>query len=98
MTVGILFVALGTLALSFVLVGAVRRIALNKTSWICQNERSSHVTATPRGGGAGIVVSLVLAMGVLWGDWSVVRLDLDCADVVRGCDCCRRLFGRSGIS
>lgn len=66
MTVGVLFVALGALALSFVLVGAVRRIALNQNLLDLPNERSSHVTATPRGGGAGIVVSLVLAMGALW--------------------------------
>jgi Fuc2NAc and GlcNAc transferase len=64
--VGPLLVDAGAWALSYTLVGVVRRIAINQNLMDLPNERSSHVVATPRGGGVGIVFSFVAAISVLW--------------------------------
>jgi len=56
----------GTGALSFMLVGAIRRMALNRNLLDVPNERSSHVAATPRGGGGGIAIAFAFALCGLW--------------------------------
>jgi UDP-N-acetylmuramyl pentapeptide phosphotransferase/UDP-N-acetylglucosamine-1-phosphate transferase len=55
-------VALGlaSAALSFALVGLVRRVAVRQDLLDHPNERSSHSVATPRGGGLGLVASVVV--------------------------------------
>ena len=47
---------------SFVLTGLLRRYALNKRLLDIPNERSSHSTATPRGGGLAIVMVFFLGL------------------------------------
>jgi Fuc2NAc and GlcNAc transferase len=66
MSVGAVMVVVGAWALSYVLVGAIRRIAIKQNIIDVPNERSSHAVATPRGGGVGIVVSFVAATSALW--------------------------------
>jgi Fuc2NAc and GlcNAc transferase len=58
-------VAMGTAVFSFVLVGAVRRIAIHRNLMDLPNERSSHSVATPRGGGVGIVLAFIASMTAL---------------------------------
>lgn len=50
--------------LSALLVGAVRRYALHNAILDRPNHRSSHAIATPRGGGAGIVATILLMFAV----------------------------------
>jgi len=52
--------------LSVVLTGAMRRYALARRLLDQPNERSSHVVATPRGGGVAIVIAFCAAMVWLW--------------------------------
>lgn len=52
---------------SYLSVGFVRRFALRRNLLDVPNERSSHSTPTPRGGGVAIVVSFSLAVCVLFG-------------------------------
>ncbi|WP_454876739.1 MraY family glycosyltransferase [Pseudomonas farris] len=54
-------------AVSWVLTLIVRRYALAKSLMDIPNERSSHSTPTPRGGGVAIVISFLLALPVLVG-------------------------------
>src|SRR5215470_17477747 len=57
--------AVGALILSVVLTGVVRRFALARGILDVPNERSSHTTATPRGGGIAVVVTTSLAILLL---------------------------------
>jgi len=66
MVLAVLVVVLVTLVLSLAITGMVRRIATRQNLMDMPNDRSSHVVATPRGGGAGIVVSFALATSALW--------------------------------
>ena len=64
-------------ALSFVLVGLVRRLAVRHGVLDHPSERSSHATATPRGGGLGLILAVLLLGG--WQatrpiDWSALLL------------------------
>src|ERR1700744_1161400 len=52
------------LILSALLTGWLRRYALQMQILDHPNERSSHVTATPRGGGAAIVVVTLAGFGI----------------------------------
>jgi UDP-N-acetylmuramyl pentapeptide phosphotransferase/UDP-N-acetylglucosamine-1-phosphate transferase len=60
--------AIASAALAFLLVGLVRRVALHHGVLDHPTHRSSHVVATPRGGGLGL---LLAALG-LWG-WQAIR-------------------------
>ncbi len=53
--------------LSFALTGIIRAYLLRKAILDIPNERSSHVTPTPRGGGIAIVLSFFLGVG--WLAW-----------------------------
>jgi Fuc2NAc and GlcNAc transferase len=55
-------IAIAAFVISGVLTAAVRKLALSR-QWVdVPNARSSHVTPTPRGGGAAIVVATLLAL------------------------------------
>ncbi|MDT7856502.1 hypothetical protein RQM47_07605 [Rubrivirga sp. S365] len=58
----LVFLAAGAAAASWALVGAVRRLALRRGVLDVPNERSSHTTPTPRGGG----LALVLCAAAAW--------------------------------
>jgi Fuc2NAc and GlcNAc transferase len=58
----VLAILIATFVISYVLVGYVRRVALDRNIVDTPNERSSHTLPTPRGGGAAIVVSFVIAI------------------------------------
>jgi UDP-N-acetylmuramyl pentapeptide phosphotransferase/UDP-N-acetylglucosamine-1-phosphate transferase len=51
---------IGAVTLSFVFVGLVRQLALRHGVLDHPTERSSHATATPRGGGLGLIVAVLL--------------------------------------
>lgn len=53
--------ALGAFAISLLLTGAIRKLALAHGMMDVPNQRSSHVTPTPRGGGVAIVVAASIA-------------------------------------
>jgi Fuc2NAc and GlcNAc transferase len=55
------------LLVAFPLTGLMRRISLAGGLLDVPNERSSHATPTPRGGGVAIVISSLGAWCVLWG-------------------------------
>jgi Fuc2NAc and GlcNAc transferase len=61
----ILAILLGTFAFSVVLVGFVRRHALERNIVDLPNVRSSHTVPTPRSGGIAIVVSFMAALCAL---------------------------------
>jgi len=61
--IGFLFLA-G--AMSWVLTGLLRRYALARSMMDFPNERSSHTTPTPRGGGVGIVLTFLVTLPLLW--------------------------------
>ncbi|MGO9514256.1 MAG: MraY family glycosyltransferase [Steroidobacteraceae bacterium] len=56
---------LGSLIVSTILTAVVRQLALAHRVLDVPNERSSHATPTPRGGGLAIVVTLLAALWVL---------------------------------
>ncbi len=58
--------ALAVLALAALLTGAMRRYALRRSLIDHPNERSSHSTPTPRGGGVAIVIAFCAALAGLW--------------------------------
>ncbi len=60
-----ILVAAGALILSVLLTGVVRQLALSHGVLDIPNARSSHTAATPRGGGAAIVVAVTVALAVL---------------------------------
>ncbi len=63
----LLGLSLLVVALSWVLTGLLRRYALSRSLMDIPNERSSHNTPTPRGGGVAIVVTFLGALiGLLW--------------------------------
>jgi Fuc2NAc and GlcNAc transferase len=53
-------------ALTYLLVGLMRRNAVLHSPMDIPNERSSHHVATPRGGGVGIVIAFIVAVSALW--------------------------------
>ena len=53
-------------SVSWVLTGLLRRYALAKCLMDVPNDRSSHSTPTPRGGGISIVVTFLLGLVFLW--------------------------------
>jgi Fuc2NAc and GlcNAc transferase len=62
-----LVVAGGTLLISALLTGAMRRLALARGILDAPNERSSHTQVMPRGGGVAIVAACVACL--LWLSW-----------------------------
>ena len=84
-TAGVLW-ALITLAvgalLSWLLVGAVRRYALQRALLDQPTARSSHLVPTPRGGGLGLVSAVLLTLIVSPGSHSNLPLQLAFAGVV----------------
>jgi Fuc2NAc and GlcNAc transferase len=56
---------LGAFAISLILTGVIRKLALSHGLLDVPNERSSHVIPTPRGGGVAIVVGTSVAVIVL---------------------------------
>jgi Fuc2NAc and GlcNAc transferase len=53
-------------AVSFLLTAALRKYAISRNLMDLPNARSSHVIATPRGGGAAIVLAFILSMVFLY--------------------------------
>ncbi|WP_019582569.1 MraY family glycosyltransferase [Pseudomonas mandelii] len=51
---------------SFLLTAILRRYAISQSLMDVPNARSSHVVATPRGGGVAIVVAFVMSLGFLY--------------------------------
>jgi Fuc2NAc and GlcNAc transferase len=83
MTVELATVALITLLTCLLITGLIRRFALRHGVLDVPNERSSHRTPTPRGGGAAIVLTTSIAVGVL--AWrGLVSSDLAVALLVGG--------------
>jgi len=56
----------GSLFISVVLTGWFQKYALHRSLIDVPNERSSHLTPTPRGGGLSIVLAILLCIGVLF--------------------------------
>ncbi|MFJ4195323.1 glycosyltransferase family 4 protein [Pseudomonas sp. NPDC089534] len=52
--------------ISFLLTAMLRRYALSRSLMDIPNARSSHVVATPRGGGVAIVVAFLISLGFLY--------------------------------
>jgi Fuc2NAc and GlcNAc transferase len=59
-------IAIAAALLAAAVTGWVRRQALQRQWLDVPNERSSHHTPTPRGGGLGIVIASVLGFATLW--------------------------------
>ena len=53
-------------AVSFFLTAVLRKYAISRSLMDVPNARSSHVIATPRGGGVAIVVAFVMSMVFLY--------------------------------
>lgn len=66
MTSDLIMVALVSLVGSAVITGLVRVYALRVNLLDIPNQRSSHASSTPRGGGLGIVLVFLAAVGTLW--------------------------------
>ena len=66
MTIEVLVTALATFLLALILTGVARAFALSHGVLDVPNDRSSHSTPTPRGGGSAIVASTIAAASVLW--------------------------------
>ena len=60
-----LFLIIFLFGLSFLLTFVMRAYALKKNIIDNPNERSSHSVPTPRGGGVAVVISYLLALGLL---------------------------------
>jgi len=56
----------GSLIISVVVTGSLQKYALHRSLIDVPNERSSHLTPTPRGGGLSIVFVVLLCIGVLF--------------------------------
>lgn len=52
--------------ISFLLTAALRKYAISRSLMDVPNARSSHVVATPRGGGVAIVVAFIVSLGFLY--------------------------------
>ena len=62
---------------SMVMTGMVRRYSLHKSLIDIPNERSSHNTPTPRGGGMAIVISVLISLGVMfYAQWITLNVFL----------------------
>ncbi len=61
----ILIIIMALALISFFLTGQVRQYAISRHILDIPNERSSHVVATPRGGGLGFVVVFLLGLSIL---------------------------------
>lgn len=67
---------------AFILTFFVRRYAINRNIIDCPNERSSHETPTPRGGGVAlVVVSLLAIVSLTESDSALWSMALGCAIV-----------------
>ena len=66
MIAALIAVLSATFVLSVVIVGLVRRYALEKKMLDIPNQRSSHTLPTPRGGGVAIAVSFIAALCALF--------------------------------
>lgn len=62
----LLWLLLLVAGVSWALTGLLRRYALAKRLMDVPNDRSSHSTATPRGGGLSIVVTFLAGLIFLW--------------------------------
>ncbi|MGB1222497.1 MAG: undecaprenyl-phosphate alpha-N-acetylglucosaminyl 1-phosphate transferase, partial [Alcanivoracaceae bacterium] len=63
-------IMLVVLAATVVVTGWVRQVAIKRQIIDTPNARSSHALPTPRGGGVGFVLVLLLALPALWlGQW-----------------------------
>ena len=56
----------GSLIISVVVTGSLQKYALHRSLIDVPNERSSHSTPTPRGGGLSIVLVVLLCVGILF--------------------------------
>ena len=56
----------GSLIISAVVTGFLQKYALHRSLIDVPNERSSHLTPTPRGGGLSIVLAISLCIGLLF--------------------------------
>lgn len=65
MRVEVVLIALAAAMAAYVMTGWVRKLALSRGVLDVPNERSSHVTPTPRGGGVAIVTATTVGIGVL---------------------------------
>jgi len=65
-TIEIVVTALATFFLTLFLTGVVRAFALSHGVLDVPNDRSSHTTPTPSGGGIAIVASTIAAASILW--------------------------------
>lgn len=61
----LLFIGALSLVVAVLITGFVRELALSHGVLDVPNERSSHTTATPRGGGLSIVISMTVAVAAL---------------------------------
>ena len=52
--------------ISFLLTAALRKYAISRSLMDVPNARSSHVVATPRGGGVAIVVAFIVSLMFLY--------------------------------
>lgn len=57
----------GAFVLTYALTARLRRYALTNSMLDIPNQRSSHTVPTPRGGGVAVVISFVLATGIMYG-------------------------------
>ncbi len=62
----VIIVLVGSLIISVVVTGSLQKYALHCSLIDVPNERSSHLTPTPRGGGLSIVLIILLCIGVLF--------------------------------
>ena len=78
-------------------VEGVRRIALRRNVIDVPNDRSSHVTPTPRGGGIAIVAVLVAGWGLVtgWGDVAAIALGTILVAGISAVDDVRSLAART---
>lgn len=83
MSVTIYLVVFAPILVAFVLTALMRKISLAGGLLDVPNERSSHVTPTPRGGGVAIVIGSLGAWCVLWA-LHVIDFDLFMALAVGG--------------
>ena len=65
MTAELVVIVVSVLAISALLTGLVRKLALSQGVLDVPNERSSHVVPTPRGGGVAIVIATTLGVFTL---------------------------------
>ncbi|MCW8965825.1 MAG: glycosyl transferase, partial [Candidatus Pacearchaeota archaeon] len=64
---GMFSVYLTIAVVTWLLTGLLRRYAISRSVMDIPNERSSHSTPTPRGGGIAIVIIFLIGLAYLWG-------------------------------